>query len=96
MAGKVIKLIQSKTRVDIVHEAAFASEIDVPRWASLVAQMVTHPSAKQEIQVQSLSPEDTLVKEMATHFSILARRIPWTEQPGWHSPWDRKESEMVE
>ena len=36
----------------------------------------------QEMQVQSLGWEDTLEKEMATHCSILARRIPWTEEPG--------------
>ena len=36
----------------------------------------------QETQVQSLGWEDALEKEMATHSSILARRIPWTEDPG--------------
>ena len=36
----------------------------------------------QETQVQSLSGEDPLEKEMATHFSILAWEIPWTEEPG--------------
>ena len=36
----------------------------------------------QEVQVWSLGQEDTLEKEMATHFSILAWRIPWTEEPG--------------
>ena len=36
----------------------------------------------QEIQVQSLGQEDLLEEEMATHFSILAWRIPWTEEPG--------------
>ena len=36
----------------------------------------------QEIQVQSLGGEDPLEKEMATHFSILAWRTPWTEEPG--------------
>ena len=35
-----------------------------------------------ELQVQSLGQEDTLEKEMATHSSILAREIPWTEEPG--------------
>ena len=38
--------------------------------------------AIQEIQVQSLGREDPLEKEMATHSSILAWRIPWTEEPG--------------
>ena len=36
----------------------------------------------QETQVQSLGWEDPLEKEMATHFSILAWNIPWTEEPG--------------
>ena len=45
-------------------------------WASLVAQMVKNPRALQEIWVQSLCQEDLLEKEMATHSSILAWRIP--------------------
>jgi len=36
----------------------------------------------QEMQIQSLVHEDPLVKEMATHSSILAREIPWTEESG--------------
>ena len=39
-------------------------------------------AAVQEIQVRSLGQEDALEKEMATHFSILAWEIPWTEKPG--------------
>ena len=50
--------------------------------ASLVAQMVKNLPAMQETQVQSLGSEDPLEKGMATHFSILAWRIPWTEDPG--------------
>ena len=50
---------------------------------SLVAQMLKNQSAMQDTQVQSLSWEDPLEKGMATHFSILAWRIPWTEEPGW-------------
>ena len=46
--------------------------------ASLVAQMVKHPPAMQETQVQSLGREDPLEMEMATHSCILAWRIPWT------------------
>ena len=49
--------------------------------ASLVAQTVKNPSAMQETQVWSLSWED-LMKGMTTHSSILAWRIPWTEEPG--------------
>ena len=50
--------------------------------ASLVAQMVKKLPAMQEAQVRSLGLEDPLEKEMATHSSILAWRIPWTEEPG--------------
>ena len=44
--------------------------------------MVKNLPAKQEMQVQSLGREDSLEKEMATHSSILAWEIPWTEEPG--------------
>ena len=47
--------------------------------ASLVAQMVKNLPAMQETWYQSLGWEDSLEKEMATHSSILAWRIPWTE-----------------
>ena len=49
---------------------------------SLVAQMVKNLPAVQETQVQSQGREHTLEEEMATHSSILAWRIPWTEEPG--------------
>ena len=48
----------------------------------LVAQMVENPPVVQETRVQSLGREDPLEKGMATHFSILTWRIPWTEEPG--------------
>ena len=51
-------------------------------WASLVAQQLKRLSAMQETQVRSLGWEDPLEKEMATHSSILAWRIPWREEPG--------------
>ena len=51
-------------------------------WASLVAQTVKNPPAMKETRVRSLGQEDPLVKEMATHSSILAWRIPWIEEPG--------------
>ena len=54
----------------------------VPYWASLVAQMVEHLPTMQETWVQCLGREDPLWKEITTHFSILAWRIPWTEEPG--------------
>ena len=49
---------------------------------SLVAQTVKHLSTMQETWVRSLGREDPLEKEMATHSSTLAWKIPWTEEPG--------------
>ena len=46
-----------------------------------MAQTVKRLPTMQETQVQSLCQEDLLEKEMATHSSILARKIPWTEKP---------------
>ena len=51
-------------------------------WASLMDQTVKNPPAMQETWVQSLGQEDPLEEGMATHSSILAWRIPWTEEPG--------------
>ena len=48
--------------------------------APLLAQKVKNMPGMQETQVQSLNQEDPLEKEMATHSSILAWRIPWTEE----------------
>ena len=53
-----------------------------PLWAPLVIQMVKNLPVMQEIWVQSLGQEDSLEKGMATYSSILAWRIPWTEEPG--------------
>ena len=47
-----------------------------------MAQWVKNLPAMQDIQVRFLGEEDPLKKEMATHSSILAWRIPWTEDPG--------------
>ena len=51
-------------------------------WASLVAQAVKCLQATRETWVQYLGWEDPLEKEMATHSSTLAWKIPWTEKPG--------------
>ena len=59
--------------------------------ASLMAQRVKNPPAMQETRVQCLSQEDPLEEEMTTHPSILAWRIPQTEEPGGYSPWCHKE-----
>ena len=63
---------------------------------SQVAQTVKNPPAMRETWVWSLSWEDPL-KDMATQSSILAWRIPWTEEPGGlYSPWGYKESDTTE
>ena len=49
----------------------------------------------QETWVLSLGWEDPLEKEMATHSSNLAWKIPWTEEPGRYSPWGHKELDMT-
>ena len=51
-------------------------------WTSLVAQMIKNLPVMQETWVRSLGWEDPLEKGKAIHFSILAWRIPWTEEPG--------------
>ena len=59
-----------------------------------VAHMVKNLPAVQEPWVWSLGWEDPLERGMATHSSILAWRIPWTEEPGGlYSPWGLKESD---
>ena len=53
-----------------------------PALASLVAQVVKNPTAVQEMQIRSPDWEDSLEKETAAHFNVLAWRIPWTKEPG--------------
>ena len=60
-----------------------------------MTQRVKNLSAMQETWVRSLGWEDTLEKEMATHSSILAWRIPWIEEPSGLL-WGRKELGMTE
>ena len=72
---KAIKLINYIVGVDMdIHMAHIG--------ASLLAQMVKRLSAVQDTWVRSLGWEDPLEKEMATHSSILAWKIPWMEEPG--------------
>ena len=65
-------------------------------WVSLVAQMVKNPPARQETRIRSLGREDPLEEDMTTHSSILAWRIPWTEERVVYSPWGLKESDTTE
>ena len=58
--------------------------------------MVKNLPAMQETRVQSLGWEDPLEKEMATHSSILAWEIPWTEEPGGLQSIGHKESDTTE
>ena len=64
--------------------------------ASLVAQMVNILPAVHETQIQSLSLDDPLDKRMATHSSILAWRILWTEEPGWLQSMGQQDLDMTE
>ena len=65
-------------------------------WTSLLAQTVKHLPTVWETQVQSLGWEDLLEKEMATHSSILAWKIPWMEEPGRLQSMGSKELDMTE
>ena len=64
-------------------------------WASLVAHLLKNLPAVQETWVWSLSWEDLLEKEMATHSSILAWRIPWTEESGRLQSMELEESDTT-
>ena len=55
-----------------------------------MTQFVKNPSTMQETQVPSLDQEDLLEKEMATHSSVFAWEIPWTEDLEGYSPWGHK------
>ena len=57
--------------------------------------MIKIPPAKQETRVQPLDQENPLEKERATHSSILAWEIPWTEEPRGYSPWGGKDSDKT-
>ena len=64
-------------------------------WASLVVQVVRSPPAMQETWVLFLGKEDPLEQGMATHSSILAWRIPGTEEPGRLQSMGWQESDMT-
>ena len=61
-----------------------------------MAQAVKNPPAVQETRVQSLGQEDPLEEEMATHSSVLAREVPWTEEPGGLQSVGSRESDTTE
>ena len=74
-------LIETSTGAVLAHRSQFANPYSIS-WASLVVQTVKNLPATWETQAQNLSWQDPLEKGMATHSSILAWRIPWTEEPG--------------
>ena len=61
-----------------------------------MALVVKNPPEMWETRVQSLGWEDALEEGMAIHSSILAWRIPWTEEPGGLQSWGHKESDTAE
>ena len=61
-----------------------------------MAQTVKRLRTMRETWVQSLGREDPLEKEMATHSSILAWKMPWMEEPGGLQSWGRKDSDITE
>ena len=63
---------------------------------SLVGQLVKNPPAMQETWIRSLGWQDPLEESMATHSSVLAWRIPGTEEPGGLQSMGRKESDTTE
>ena len=63
---------------------------------SLVAQTEIDLPTTQETWVPFLGGKDPLEEEIATHSSILARRISWTEEPGGYSTWGRKALDVTE
>ena len=81
-----------------IERHGYLSGIPVSIWASLVAYMVKSLPAVKKIWVWSLGQEDALEKGMAIHSSILAWRIPWTEDPGGlqSSPWCQKKLDTTE
>ena len=64
-------------------------------WVSLVSQLVKNLPTMRETRFQFLSLEDPLEKETETHSSILAWRIPWTEEPGGLPSMRSQESDMT-
>ena len=80
----LMKRIKMKVYYNIVHVSEYIENYEYffLIGASLVTQMVKNLPAMKETWVQSLGQENSLEKEMTTHSSILAWRIPWTEEPG--------------
>ena len=84
------------TRIDLANTLTLINYSPFPtRVASLVAQLVKNLPTMQEIRVQFLGQEDPLEKEIATLSSILALRIPWTEEPSGLQSLGSQESDTT-
>ena len=75
-------MVSQRVRYDLATEQQQEAKLQYSVGASLVAQMIKNLPAMQETWVLSLGWEDPLAKGMPTHSSILAQKIPWTEEPG--------------
>ena len=83
MIGSSEERLESSLKISVwSHKTFFGILVRDLRLCSLVAQTVKCHPAMQETWVRSLGQEVRLEKEIATHSSILAWRIPWTEEPG--------------
>ena len=109
MASEVYAYVQTPQIVYIRYVHSFVYQLYLKKAAffflrrgrgwcsSLVAQIVKNLPTVQETQTCSLDQEDPLENRMATHSSILAWRIPWTQRNlAGYSPWGHKESDMNE
>ena len=81
MLQSMVSQIQTELR-DVTTNILMCLIFNIADVTSLVAQTVKRLPTVQETQVQSLGREDLLEKEMATHSSLHAWKIPWTEEPG--------------
>ena len=80
--AQIIYFLKQTINLLILLDKNFPGISLVVQWTSLVAQLVKHLPTMWETRVRSLGREDPLEKEMATHSSTLAWKIPWTEEPG--------------
>ena len=85
------KSLMTFPHISLARTGSYAHFRDFP-----VAQMVKHLPTTWETRVRSLGQEDPLEKEMATHSSTLAWRIPWTEERGRLQSMGSKESDTTE
>ena len=88
--GEALVMLVNRQMVGFEFNMVFGAQ------TSLATQMAKHLPIVRETWVRSLGQEDPLEKEMATHSSILAWKIPWMEERGGYSPWDHQESDMTE